>query len=456
MADKIKPSEAFDVRGWWWRPESKDQVAPGRLAAEPGSLCSLDLDAKLPEAQESGTHPVLWGHVDGTAERVTLLRTFYLGTYGVNDNTGTHSLVKWTLFGDHVDAIAEKAVAGLRVRWQCSDDWFDETLAPHAEWWNGEPIETKKLEPVLHAIPIPGATFEIVLKAHVGGRSAGHVEMWHELWWEVTFDAPRTLDDVGEHTRALRDFMWLAAGQPVAATSIQVRLADTNPERPRWLSLVGSLCYGHATDERVHGHFMALPYPAIKQEFDTILPAWLKLRMETNKGAFSQWSLVLADEREPLERQLAVRTQFLDAILPDVPLMARAKFLRVAEQVCAAIPANEPGPVRDAIARRVKEANRGTLRDRFTAARNSLPPDVVQKYGFNDDMLRAAGQVRNDLAHGGTLGKIEFAEAVMLSAKLRLFCLANLLTAIGLPSNRLVERIDKCMRWALPRSVETF
>jgi len=455
MTVKVDPSAPIDARAWWWRPESPKESIAGRLIVDPGDRGEVFFDGKLPGCSEAGTCDAVWGHVSDTAERVTLFRTLLMAEYGVNDNTGTRCLVKWVLLGAHLPPEAVSAVTRLRVRWFGAEDWYHKTLAPVPLWWTGAPIETAKLEPVLCAFRVDdlAATFELSVTARTSPKSPGLVEMAHEIWWELAFDTPVMLDDAVTACTGLRDLMWLMHGTPVTARSIQVQTNGSSSQKSEWVSLAGSICYRAAPERASHAHEMCLPYYAIQDKFPDIVGNWLKMRMVSNAGAFAHWRAVLSDKHMPIERHLVACAHFLDSLLPDVPLMPKQEFRRIADRVCDGLATDIPALLREAFERKIREANRGTYRDCLTAALATIPALVVQKYELDQQFVRDVGVARNRLTHDGDLGDVELPDAVMLSARLRIFAVAYVLTAIGVPPDRVMERLTACRTWAPPESV---
>jgi hypothetical protein len=352
---------------------------------------------------------------------------------------------------------AVNAVASLRVRWFGAEEWYHKTLAPIPCWWTGAPIETVKLEPVVRDFWVEnlGAKFELSVTARTSPKSPGLVEMAHEIWWQLTFDTPVKLDYAVTACTVLRDLMWLTYGTPIMARSIQVQLNENSGKKSGWVSLAGSSCYGTAPDRVSHAHEMCLPYYAFQEEFPDVVGNWIKMRLVSNAGAFAQWRVVLSDEHVPVERHLVARAHFLDSLLPDVPHMAKDEFRCIADRVCAGLPADIPTLVREAMERKIREANRGTYRDCLMAALAGLPAEVVRKYELDEQFIRKVGVARNRLTHNGDLGDVELPDAVMLSARLRIFAVAYVLTAIGVPPDRVLERLSACRTWTPPESVGT-
>lgn len=454
----LDPSQDIDIRTWWWLPEDPEAGVAGRLVVQPGVLGQVFVDGKLSAPEELGTHDTVWGNkIDGGAT-ITLLRTLRMAEYGPGDTVGARCAAKWILVGAHVPHHASERVVGLRIRWDRIEHWYRRTYAPAGPWWNGEALQVEKLETVLESFALPtfDANFEMTVEGGTTHLASGSVEMWHQFWWELKYNEPQSLDRVALQCAPLRDFVSLAFGEPVVARAIEVGVQLEDGAEIKWLTLLGSICYGPTHEDDGEAAFMCLPYRQIAEHFSTILKGWTAIRVGELAGAFTQWRWVLSDERLPVERLLAVRSHFLDAVLPDVPIMEKAKFRIHADRACAALPADIPAPIREAMSRKIREANHGTFRDRLTHARNALPADVVAEYGLDDAFIGNVAKARNRLTHDGNLGDLDLSDAIMICSRTRLFAIAYVLQAIGLPADKILRRLKARFRWAPPIAVGKF
>ena len=121
--------------GWWWIPNAEHACVAGRLDVAPGRRATLRLDGKLPGviSNEPGTHHLLWGYVETPEngyKKVTLVRVLHMEEHGINEHTGTTSIVKWSIMGAHLQVEPQTRVLGVRLHFRHAEDWLGQHAIP--------------------------------------------------------------------------------------------------------------------------------------------------------------------------------------------------------------------------------------------------------------------------------------------------------------------------------------
>lgn len=440
-------------QAWWWTPGNEQSSVAGLLEVDAESRATVRINGRLSGASdEPGTHDVLWGYLDGTAQKVTLLRVLHMREHGVNQHLGASSLVKWVLLGHHLPFDAMSSVTEIRIHLDHAEQWYGRQLIPNPEWWSGDPIQTPKVDPVVRQFAVPGfGTFAMRIDCGTRPRDLASTEMWQHVLWSFSFEDAASLTTAEEYCLALRDLMSLFAGIPVTALNLEVRFkAGPNAHAGAWSTLLGSHVFSQSNDS-VRGqsrHWREMFLPLIGEAFESIVGKWIRLRLSESQRVFSLWPLIVGGDRLGVDRTLFARTQFLDAMLPSVVVGDPDDFERAKRVVVGGIPADTPTAIAGAIQRCVNNANNGSFRERLGAALERVAPDLRLEYRL-DEAVGSLVALRNALAHGDGFRKIPLENAVIACALSRVFAVSWILTELW-PECPLVERFCACREWGIP------
>lgn len=273
----------------------------------------------------------------------------------------------------------------------------------------------------------------------------------------LTFDKPRSLQDVSRYSSSLRNFISLLAGGSIRIRDTSFVAEYHQPECESSLIRAGE-ALAIPIGDRKRRTLPESPTNSewISSEFQTIADRWLSLNVRAGTLVTHFFSiyhnpapfvddrfLTLAHLLEAWHRQ-----NFDGTFMPD------DEFQRFRTELVRAIPSSAPSAWQEAVSRRLEFSNERSLRVRLRDLLRSIPMDARSfiTTSHPDEWAAAIASTRNGMVHmtGPTMNSSKSGHSLFnLSSEMNLLFLGLLLTKLSIPTPHLATYLQVVRRWTI-------
>ena len=292
----MKLSEPFELKGYWWKPDTPDNTVAGVLSYQPGESISLELIGSLDQEEDAvlsflkkGDEHIIHGALEN-AKRVTLVKCYPSGRVNMSSS---FPIIRYTciycIIGRHYTGMENEGHFWMDVHYPelphwCHPGMLRETLSEDKEL-NGQ-IISLSFDAIVGGKTLDEVKlddgFKIQFKAGAsltGDHALLNNNIGQSTWLEISSDETVSFNKLLSHAYQFEEFLSMATMRVVEASEISFYDEDYYQEFGEGnkhyhpISFISSHWRGK-DKEKVDSIRFLFRYEAIKDEFSEIMRLW--------------------------------------------------------------------------------------------------------------------------------------------------------------------------------------
>ena len=448
-------SEKLSIKGMWFVPSNPENRLAGELCYDPEAGSELTLYGSFSDhlVTIDDSQPVIIGLVEGS-RYVTLFDTFQIRRESVTFRRDTELstpictyCVNFFALDCCVDSWDSLQVSSVKIHYSNLEEWVG---VKGFEF--GDPMEDRKKkevnvkyvyrEPISFSLPFEGvsARFFFTLQPFSYEVFPKYIHLEHSSYLHITSSQPKNLSEFQEFIYRMQSLIIIALYQDTYIDFFEFQLEgngkwsrfyfhkgkrDPKPLRDIWRMLFNYWDVKDWFDKLVTEWF------SLCDRIDNILPLFIDQFINESRFDANKF-LNMAQAAESLHSILYNHTR-----LPD------DEYKKKLNEIVNSVPEEH----KDFVKKKLSQANALILAERLQELVDKCPDDIKKKY-FTDEktFIKQVRDSRNYYTHYDKSGKkhiLENRDLMLLTERIRLLIVCNILLHLKFSSDDLVKILDK-------------